>query len=122
MESAIKENVGNSYFKLLNQKTLEDNSEICTNNKWKNNNIREQILLEVRQSHKVILSLKLILDVIHCLKPLVFIRDLSNNNYPCGDTHFILEYKNESNLLKGINICLGTYGPQVMAGSVVQRI
>ena len=33
MESAIKENVGNSYFKLLNQKTLEDNSEICTNNK-----------------------------------------------------------------------------------------
>ena len=48
MESAIKENVGNSYFKLLNQKTLEDNSEICTNNKWKNNNIREQILLDQR--------------------------------------------------------------------------
>ena len=27
------------------EKILEDNSEICTNNKWKNNNIGEQILL-----------------------------------------------------------------------------
>ena len=27
------------------KKTLGDNSEICTNKKWKNNNIREQILL-----------------------------------------------------------------------------
>ena len=46
----------------LIKKRLEYNSEICTNNKWKNNNIRDQILLGIANCG----SSHLLMNVLFC--------------------------------------------------------